>query len=77
MRIADIQMPLMTGDEYCGRGCLHRPRLSVISMTAFPKKRARPPARHGGGARCYLSTPYEWRRDHPLPRTGVGPSRVR
>jgi FixJ family two-component response regulator len=54
--IADIQMPLMTGDELQVRLVEAGRRFPIIFMTAFPTE----PVRHRvleAGAHCYLSKP--------------------
>jgi FixJ family two-component response regulator len=54
--IADIQMPLMTGDELQARLIASGRAFPIIFMTAFPTE----PVRRrviAAGARCYLSKP--------------------
>jgi FixJ family two-component response regulator len=56
MRIADIQMPLMTGDELRERPLASSHAFPIIFMTAFPSEPVRRRVM-AAGARCYLSTP--------------------
>ncbi len=54
--IADIQMPLMTGDELQARLVASGRRFPIIFMTAFPTE----PVRQrviAAGAHCYLDKP--------------------
>jgi FixJ family two-component response regulator len=56
MRIADSQMPLMTGDELQARLLASGRAFPIIFMTAFPSEPVRRRVM-AAGARCYLSTP--------------------
>jgi FixJ family two-component response regulator len=55
-RIADIQMPLMTGDELQARLLASGRAFPIIFMTAFPTESVRRRV-IAAGARCYLSKP--------------------
>jgi FixJ family two-component response regulator len=56
MRSADIQMPLMTGDELQARLPASGPAFPIIFMTAFPTKSVRRRVM-AAGAHCNLSKP--------------------
>jgi FixJ family two-component response regulator len=56
MRIADIQMPLMTGDELRARLLASGHAFPIIFMTAFPSEPVRRRVM-AAGARCDLSKP--------------------
>jgi FixJ family two-component response regulator len=54
--IADIQMPVITGDELQARLVASGRRFPIILMTAFPTESVRQRVM-AAGARCYLSKP--------------------
>ena len=54
--IADIQMPVMTGDELQARLVASGRRFPIIFMTAFPTESIRTRVM-AAGARCYLRKP--------------------
>ena len=54
--IADIQMPVMTGDELQSRLLAAGRRFPIIFMTAFPTEPIRQRVM-GAGAHCYLGKP--------------------
>ena len=73
--IADIQMPVMTGDELQARLVASGRHFPIIFMTAFPT-RTHAPARHGRGRALLSRQTDRRRRDHPLPRRGAGGPRA-
>jgi FixJ family two-component response regulator len=54
--IADMQMPVVTGDELQARLVASGRRFPIIFMTAFPKESIRAQVM-AAGAHCYLSKP--------------------
>jgi FixJ family two-component response regulator len=54
--IADVQMPLMTGDELQARLVASGRSFPIIFMTAFPTEPVRQRV-FAAGAHCYLSKP--------------------
>lgn len=54
--IADIQMPVMTGDELQARLIASGRRFPIIFMTAFPTEAVRQRVM-AAGSRCYLGKP--------------------
>ena len=54
--IADVQMPVMTGDELQARLVASGRRFPIIFMTAFPTETVRKRVM-AAGAHCYLNKP--------------------
>jgi FixJ family two-component response regulator len=54
--IADVQMPVVTGDELQARLIASGRRFPIIFMTAFPKESVRQRVL-AAGAHCYLGKP--------------------
>ena len=71
--IADIQMPVMAGDELQAKLVAAGRSFPIIFMTAFPTEPIRRRVM-AAGAQCYLGKPSGGGRNHPLPRRGVGGS---
>ena len=69
--IADVQMPVMTGDELQARLVASGRHFPIIFMTAFPAKPVRQRVM-AAGAHCYLGKPSSGDEIIRSPRRGAG-----